>query len=71
MGRLQQHDLKITKFMRRQHAEEESDDDVSERGRSRWRTGNPAEMLSPGLSAPETKMFAPQPVHCLAQGKKS
>ena len=41
------------------------------RGRSRWRTGNPAEMLSPGLSAPETKMFAPQPVHCLAQGKKS
>ena len=70
MGRLQQCELTITKFMRRQHAEEESDDDVSERGRSGWRTGNPAETLSPGLSAPETKMFAPQPVHCLAQGKK-
>lgn len=44
--------------MRRQHAEEESDDDMSERGRSRWRTGNPTEILSPGLLASEMKMFA-------------
>ena len=70
MGRWQQRDSTITKFMRRQHAEGESDDDMSERGRSRWGTGNPTEMLSPGLSAPEMKMFAPQPVHCLAQRKK-
>lgn len=47
--------------MRRQHAEGESDDDMSERGRSRWGMGNPTEMLSPGLSAPEMKMFAPLP----------
>lgn len=58
MGRWQQCDLRITKFMRRQHAEEESDDDMGERGRSRWRTGNATEMLPPGLLASEMKMFA-------------
>ena len=50
--------------MRRQHTEEESDDNVSKRERREWRNGNLTKMVSPGLSALEmkTSAFTPCPL---------
>lgn len=58
MGRWQKCNLRITKFMRSQHTEEESDDNVSKRERRGWRNGNLTKMVSPGLSALEMKTSA-------------